>query len=379
MRIIHAVDCSIQDYHGVSTYMHELIVSSENRGDEVLVLCNTPVYKSNLRPINYKGVVKEYKSVKVPGKPKFQASIRFGLTKTIHEFNPDLIWMHSIGTLCTKIAKIAKGKYNLVYTKHSFDAELWALYLNVPKPFQWILNRSADAFEKTIADASSFFVYHIRDIKKVENKSYFNKFLQFNPPIQSRYFENRSEKPLEKNKLTFGFCGRCELDKGIEDTYVGLTMFKEKHPEIEIEFYMIGDGPVAKTLPAKYPSISTTVTGYISDVIPYLDKLDGFILSSKHETTSLSSLEAFSRGIPVFSLPIGYLSELKDIENFYLFKNNNELVAMLEKVFLEEKKSRKIPPANMLSKLTISYPDLLETVIRKVKEKNNSLSATVGH
>ena len=363
MRIIHAVDSSIQNYNGVTTYINELILNSEMRGDEILLLCTTPTYKTNLRAINYKGTVKTFKSFRFPGKPQLVIPIKTGITKIIHDFKPDLIWIHSIGTIGTKTAKIAKGKYKVVCTKHSFDGELWCLYLNIPKPFQWIFHASANKFEKIVAAASSFFVYHIHETKKIEHLTYFKKFLNFNPPLQSRFFENRTKKLLEPNKLTLGFCGRCEPDKGIEDTYIALQLFKEKHPEIEIVFYLIGDGPVARTiLSRKYDFLTTIVTGYASDVIPYLDKLDGFILSSKHETISLSSLEAYTRGIPIFSKPIGYLSEITNIDNYYLFDNNEKLVTLLEKVFITEKKSRGIATENILSELTISYPELLKKV-----------------
>ncbi len=369
MRIIHAVDSSIQNFNGVTTYINELILNSESRGDEIMLLNTTPAYKTNLRPVNYKGIVKTFKSLRLPGKPQLVIPIKTGMAKLIHDFNPDLIWIHSVGMIGTKTAEIAKGKYKVVCTKHSFDGELWCLYLNVPKVFQWIVHASASKFEKTVAAASSFFVYHIHETKKIEHKSYFKKFLKFNPPLQSRFFENKTGKLLEPNKLTLGFCGRCEPDKGIEDTYIGLQLFKEKHPEIEIVFYLIGDGPVAKTILSKnYTFLTTIVTGYVTDVIPYLDKLDGFILSSKHETISLSSLEAYTRGIPMFSRPIGYLSEMTNLKNYYSFETNEKLVALLEKVFIVEKKSREINKENILSDLTISYPDLLTKVIEKVKE-----------
>ncbi len=368
MRILHAVDTSIRNFDGVSTYINELILSSESIGDEVMLLCTTPTFTTNMRPVNYKGTVIAFKSFRFPGKPRMVIPIITGITKIVNDFNPDLIWIHSPGLIGTKVAKIAKGKYKVVCTKHSFDGELWCLYLKVPKPLQWIIYASANKFEKTVAASSSFFIYHIRDTKKVEDKAYFNKFLMFPPPIQTRYFENRTEKALEPNKLTLGFCGRCEPDKGIEDTYIGLQMFKEKHPEIEITFYLIGDGPVAQAIPEKYPLIKTIVTGYVTDVIQYLDKLDGFVISSKHETTSLSSLEAFARGLPIFSLPVGYLSEIKDIENFYLFENNKKLVELIENVFVKEHKGRRIPEKDTLNKLTISYPELLKTVKEKVKE-----------
>jgi hypothetical protein len=366
MRIIHAVDSSIQNFDGVSTYINELIICSEMRGDEVLLLCTTPTDKSNLRPIKYKGIVRAYKSLRFPGKPKLIFAIKPGITNDIHKFKPDLIWIHSIGPIGTKVAKIAKGKYKVVCTKHSFDGELWCLYLNIPKPFRWIVHLFANWFENIVAESCLFFIYHIHDTKKIEHKKYFKNLFKVSPPIQSRFFENTVEKELVPNKLSLGFCGRCEPDKGIEDTYLGLQLFKNKHPEIEITFYLIGDGPVAKSVPQKYNSIKTIVTGYTNDVIKYLDLLDGFILSSKQETISLSSLEAYARGIPVFSLPIGYLNEAGNIDNYYMFENNEKMVELLERVFILEKKGRKIPDKNAINDLVINYNQLLIEVTEKI-------------
>ncbi|MEI7675579.1 MAG: glycosyltransferase [Bacteroidales bacterium] len=369
MKIIHVTDSSIQNFDGISTYINELILSSESKGDEVLLLCTTPTDKSNLRAIQYKGKVIAYKSLRFPGKPKLIVPIKTGITKTIHEFNPDLIWIHSVGTIGTKAARIAKGKYKVVCTKHSFDGDLWCLYLKIPASFQWFIHFAANRFEKIVADACYFFIYHFNDTTKIKDKDYFNKFVKFPPPIQLRFLENQSVKELNPNQLTLGFCGRCEPDKDIENTYLALQMFQKKHPKIEITFYLIGDGPVAKPLAAKYKSIKTIITGYTADVIPYLDRLDGFILSSRHETTSLSSLEAYARGIPIFSLPIGYLSEIKNIDNFYLFENIEKLVELLETIFLTQKRGRKIPKKNMLGDLVISYSELLHRVTDSIKSR----------
>lgn len=366
MKIIHVVDSSIQHFDGVATYINELILASEKLGDQILLLCTPPIAKSNLRQINYKAVVKVYRTVRCPGKPKLIYSFKGGMETTIHNFNPSFIWIHSIGTIGTKAAKIAKGKYPVVYTKHCFDGELWSLYLNAPKQFNRFIYALANKLERNVADSCAFFVYHIQDTKKIESTSYYNKFVKFNPPIQSRYFENRTEKLLEARKLTLGFCGRCEFDKGLDDTFAGLKLFKEKHPHIELIFYLIGDGPLASSLQLKYDFLKIIVTGYVTDVIPYLDRLDGYILSSKHETISLASLEAYSRGIPIFSRPIGYLSEIKHLDNFYLFNNHHELVDSLDSLFLRQKRSRFITHDIKLDTLTISYDKLLHDVAQKV-------------
>jgi glycosyltransferase involved in cell wall biosynthesis len=368
MKIIHVADTSIYDFDGISTYINELLKSGEEIGDELLLLCNNPLDESSLRKIYYHGPIKTFKSIRAPKKPKLLYSFTKGIEKQIEDFNPDLIWIHTIGTIATKVAKIAKGKYNVIYTKHCFDGELWCLYLNVPKPFHWIFHLAANYFEKIIAKSCTLIVYHIRDTSKIVNRPYFNKFVKFPPPLQSKFFENKVERKAIENKLTLGFCGRYEPDKGIDDTYKSLKIFHKAHPEIELEFILIGDGPEASVLKNRYKFLKTTVTGYIDNVIPFLDKLDGYILSSKHENISLSSLEAFARGIPVFSLPIGYLSEEKDLSNFYLFRSHEQLAGLLEKLFINEKKNEKVPEKNILNNLVISYSELLMKVTEKVKD-----------
>lgn len=221
MRIIHAVDSSIQSFDGVATYINELILSSEARGDEVMLLCTTPTDKTNVRPIKYKGIVKAYKSLRFPGKPKFLYAIKPKIEKTINNFNPDLIWIHSIGPIGTKVAKIAKGKYKVICTKHSFDGELWCLYLKIPKPFQWIVHLFANWFEDKVADSCAFFVYHIHDTKKIEHKKYFNKLLKISPPIQSRFFENVTPKPLQPNKIALGFVADANPIKALKTLILG--------------------------------------------------------------------------------------------------------------------------------------------------------------
>jgi glycosyltransferase involved in cell wall biosynthesis len=294
----------------------------------------------------------------VPYKPKFILVSTKNMKKIIQDYQPDLVWIHTIGNLGMEAAKIAKNKYKIVYTKHCFDGELWNSYLNVPKPFCPFVDFLARRIENKILCAANQVIYHLNDTSKVEKSKYFNKFILTAPPLPARFFENRKPKNTDKNKLILGFCGRCDPDKGIEDTFKGLEIFHEKHPEIELEFVLIGNGSEAQRMIEKYRFLEIKVTGYVNDVIPHLDKLDAFVLSSKQETTSLSSLEAYARGLTVFSLPIGYLSEKNlEIDNFYLFKNKEELAENIYKVLVLKNESSK-KNLDSISSLVISYAEL---------------------
>jgi glycosyltransferase involved in cell wall biosynthesis len=109
----------------------------------------------------------------------------------------------------------------------------------------------------------------------------------------------------------------------------------------------------------KYPDINIQITAYVDNVIPYIDTLDGFILSSLQETISLSSLEAYVRDVPIFSVAIGFLYEYKDnLKNYYLFDTPEDLaISLFNFVNLEKVQPNSILN-NKINNLLIDYDRL---------------------
>jgi glycosyltransferase involved in cell wall biosynthesis len=294
-----------------------------------MVITTTPVGDQN-RDLGLKTKIKSFKCWRFPGKPKFVVVFPEGLEKIISDFKPDTIWIHTIGTLGMKVARIAKKKYNVVYTKHCFDGDLWNSYLNIHPAFHWFFNKVSQTFEKQILKASNKQIYHLPDVSKVNKNKYFRKIVNMPPPINARFFNNKNPETDKKEKLIFGFSGRADPDKGIENTFKGLKIFQQLHKDIPFQFMFIGDGPEAHRMKKKYPEMDIQTTGFVKDVIPYLDQLDAFILSSLQETISLASLEAYARGVPVFSVAIGFLYEYRDkLINYHLFETPEELAEQL--------------------------------------------------
>ncbi len=376
MRIIHVTDTSIYNYDGISTYINELLETSEAQGDQVLVLTTTPLHKNLVRKINYRGRTKIFKCVRFPGKRNFAIILTFGVNKAISDFNPDIIWIHTVGALGIKAAKIVEGLYPVIYTKHCFEGEMWTTYLKINPYFIWFFNFFAKKLENKILRAAEIVVYHLKDISKIKDDYFFYKFFFIPPPLNSRFFQKRVlKKGLQKKKLTLGFCGRCDTDKGIADTLKGLEIFHQNYKDIEIEFILIGDGPLANILKKKYQFLNITVTGFVNNVIPYLDKLDAFIISSKNETISLSSLEAYARGLTIFSYPIGFLSENTGLlKNFYLFENPHQLSDLIYQVLIKNDTSSEGNRLNNIRSLVISYNELYSMLISRVLFDPNGLT-----
>ena len=66
------------------------------------------------------------------------------------------------------------------------------------------------------------------------------------------------------------------------------------------------------------------LTGSKDNVVPYLQAMDIYVLPSLTETTSISTLEAMSCGLPVVVTPVGYVKNyIHDGKNGLFFPKKN--------------------------------------------------------
>lgn len=73
------------------------------------------------------------------------------------------------------------------------------------------------------------------------------------------------------------------------------------------------------------------ITGFVEDVLPYLQATDIYVLPSLTETSSLTTMEAMSCGLPVIATKVGYVKEyIIDKQNGMFFPKNNDLVLSLK-------------------------------------------------
>jgi len=364
MRILHITETSVFNFDGISTYINQLVACSHQNGDDVLVLSTRP-YSIHVRrsEINNHEII-TFPSIKMPGRPKCVIIFPKNFKKVIKTYQPDIVWIHTIGTLGMKAAKFCHGKYKTIYTKHCFDGLMWNTYLKIPKIIHGPLNYLANFCENTILKNVDTAIYHLSEKTKIVKNKYFDKFIFIAPPLPVKFFAPIATKNSECNKLTFGFCGRCDPDKGLDEAFAGLRLFHEKYPDIELEFILIGDGPEVPRLLQENKFLKITVTGYVDDVIPYYDKLDGYILTSKHEMIALSSLEALARGLEVFSLPLGYLKERAgNIPGFHMFNHYSELTDLIFKTLVQNKSgSMHADSSRPLNNILISYSELYRKI-----------------
>lgn len=184
--------------------------------------------------------------------------------------------------------------------------------------------------------------------------------------------EKFSPKENISSKLTVGNISRISPEKNIE-------FFSKIADEFDTEnFKFIWVGGVAKQCPYKKnpPTLSDKVeiTGYVyTNLEEYYHKLDVFLLTSLHEGTPLSVLEAMACGLPVISTPVGNMHKL--IAPECIIENKEQAVILINKFQRDAKLRQKIGAQNRktildnfaISNTALNYANFFETIIGERK------------
>ena len=104
----------------------------------------------------------------------------------------------------------------------------------------------------------------------------------------------------------------------------GITKYilvKKTHPKTIL--IVVGEG--IDSIKKKFAGVQGVILpGRTNNVIPYLQAMDVYCLTSLTETTSLTTLEAMSCGIPVIATKVGFVKDyIKDKQSGLFFKEKN--------------------------------------------------------
>jgi glycosyltransferase involved in cell wall biosynthesis len=122
---------------------------------------------------------------------------------------------------------------------------------------------------------------------------------------------------IERNCFVIGYCGRLGREKDLKTLYRGFLRAKRDIPNLRL--MIVGSG-VQEYEDLFKGKKGMYFMGSQNNVIPYLQAMDAFVLTSKTETTSLATLEAMSVGVPVLVTPVGHIVEyISDKKNGLLF------------------------------------------------------------
>lgn len=134
----------------------------------------------------------------------------------------------------------------------------------------------------------------------------------------------RKELGLDPNSILIGFVGRLFPEKNIDLLFEIFSRIHKKYSQVRL--LLVGKGYKKYEQQAQnQPGVIWA--GYQENVAPYLQAMDIYCQPLFHtETTSLSTLEAMSCGLPVIVNAIGCPKEyIKDGENGFLVNPPNDI------------------------------------------------------
>ncbi len=150
---------------------------------------------------------------------------------------------------------------------------------------------------------------------------------------------------LAKDALVIGFHGRIGREKDLLTLLRAFILIKKKYPSAIL--LIVGDG--VESIKKKLSNVAGVVLpGSTSNVVPYLQAMDVYCLTSLTETTSLSTLEAMSCEVPVVVNKVGFVKDyVKEKKNglFFVAKDSYDLSKQIQLLIKDEDLREKLSKA----------------------------------
>ncbi|MBI4918407.1 glycosyltransferase family 4 protein [archaeon] len=300
--ILISSDCFLPRWDGIAKFLSELIPEIN---DEFKIILAIPDF----------GRIPKYKNVEVHKFPLIK--IQFGdiFFSKVNNFEIkdlvercDFVFNQTLGPIGMKAIKYAK-KINkpVIGYVHSLDWELASegvKYFKLPvKIFMKLLVRKLYNKcnllllpSKEMEDLLT--VQGIRSKKDIVKLGVDTK--RFKPANRT---SAKKKIGLNPSDFVIGFCGRLSREKDLPTLFEAFKKVNKKYKNTKL--LIIGEGPQRENL--KHPNV--ILKGSKNNVVPYLQAMDVYVLPSLTETSSLSTMEAMSCGLPVIVTPVGNIKE----------------------------------------------------------------------
>ncbi|MBI5398938.1 glycosyltransferase family 4 protein [Candidatus Woesearchaeota archaeon] len=318
-RILIASDSFLPRWDGVSRFLSEIIPQLSSSYD-ITVLA--PHFSGELKEIPGINTIR-FHTYKWRVADIHPAKIRFATVKHLVR-QSDIVWSQTLGPIGAASMLYAK-KYHkpLIAFIHSIE---WDLF-----------SKSLKRFQNTVAWASKFLVrglYNKCSLLMVPSEN-IAKFLEaqginakkeivylgtdvkrFAPTEDKRAAKKRIG--IDPTKLVVGYVGRFGREKDLPTLYEAFRRIVKERSDVILLL-------VGGTLDTPFENMENVkVFGPTNNVVPYFQAMDIYVLPSLTETTSLTTMEAMSCGLPVVVTPVGYIANyVRHRVNGFLFPTQN--------------------------------------------------------
>jgi len=242
-------------------------------------------------------------------KGKFDLDVIERVTDYLKNLKPDIVHTHLFaGDFWGAMAARQAGVKIIISTKHDT--------LKESRLRDYLAKQSRKKMTKVVAISDAIRDYLIKD-----QKLPLDKIEVIHNGIDVGKFYNPDKRILQNRTFVIGSVGRLSKEKGHKHLIRACRFLKTKNWKL----ILVGDGPMKKELQELSRSLGiddkVEFTGGVSDVRPYLEQIDAFVLPSISEGLSLAVLEAAAAGNFIIATNVGGVPEIiKDRETGLLIK-----------------------------------------------------------
>jgi glycosyltransferase involved in cell wall biosynthesis len=372
-KLLIVTDTYFPKKDGVTVFLEKIVPSLAREYDITIA---APAFSNNAKPIGDSRLVlfpvskiiklSDYSSVKISGKNKRR------LKQLVKE--SDIVWSQDIALLgALSISYGKKYKKHVLNYVHQIVWEQTVNLLPIPNFLKIISSKIIKQVVKsTYNKCTLIMVPYSNLVIELKEKGITAEKTVVPLGVDYELFRPAHDKAAAKHYIgidprsrVIGYCGRISKEKNLDLLKKAFLRLKEDHKDLRL--LIVGSGPDEEVEKLKdIPGVK--ITGFVEDVVPYLQAMDIFVLPSLTETTSLATLEAMSCALPVLSTKVGYIKEYivnKQNGMFFSEKNPYMLRKKLE-LLLNFPAKRHILGAN--ARKTVQVKFSWNTTIGKIKK-----------
>lgn len=285
----------------------------------------------------------------------------------------DIIWVQTIGPIGAKTIKIAsKMNKKIIAYNHSIEWELVpnaiAGYI-IKKPLYYLAKRHA----RKLYNKCNHLMVPTREVYEKLNRHKITSKKSIIPlGVDTDTFVPAGRKAaakmavgIDQNDFVIGYVGRIAREKDLKTLFRAFLRFLKVSQKSRL--LIVGDG-VESIKESLLKREEVILTGSKDNIIPYLHAMDVFVLPSLTETTSLSTLEAMSCGLPVIITPVGLAKEnIKKGVNGYVI-NKGDTFSLYRNIVLINKDPLLGPKIGKAARITVIEKYSWKTTVEMIRE-----------
>ncbi|MBI2564599.1 glycosyltransferase family 4 protein [Candidatus Woesearchaeota archaeon] len=326
-KILITTDSFLPRLDGVSRFLSELIPDLSKK------------YKVTIIAPEFEGENPVFQGTSIIRIPLLQ--MRFGdiyfskfskteIKKLVKE--NDVIFNNTIGPIgITAIREAYKLKKPVISYVHSVE---WDLAAEGVKHFHGFVRSAVKCLAKYLYNKCALIMVPSKEMEDLLTRQKIKtKKKVITLGINTELFvpaesKDRAKASVNINPKMFiiGFCGRLSREKDLLTLFKAFDFVQNKHQNTRL--LIVGEGIELDFM--KDPGVINV--GSKKNVIPFFQAMDIYVIPSLTETSSLSTMEAMSCGVPVIATPVGSIKEYVIDEETGLLFPRGDISALQEKI-----------------------------------------------